>query len=222
MASQDFREFNWRMDQLLTRPVKLIIAINVAVTIFVILAWAVNEQIIVKFLDLFAQDPQYSIKHFYIWQFLSYMFVHVDFGHLLMNMLGVGFFGRGLVHRWGEKKFWEFYLTVGIGAGLIHAIVALTTGIEGNARIIGASGAVYGILLAYACYWPDATVFIYFLFPVKIKYLMIAMILFVFLSTSTGSGHGISNLTHLSGLCLAYVWLAWRHGTWSWRRWRQL
>ena len=94
--------------------------------------------------------------------------------------------------------------------------------IEGNARIIGASGAVYGILLAYACYWPDATVFIYFLFPVKIKYLMIAMILFVFLSTSTGSGHGISNLTHLSGLCLAYVWLAWRHGTWSWRRWRQL
>ena len=214
-----FGEFNRMLDRFLTPAVKTIFLINVVITLALIILGSIAPGFIEIFLYYFAQSPWLSVKHGFIWQFVTYMFVHVEIMHLVFNMLALWFFAPPLEERWGTKTFWRFYLTTGVGAGVLHAVIALLTGYE-MAPIIGASGAIYGVLLAYAAYYPDSVMLIYGVFPMKAKHVVIMNIFLIFLFTSSGRGGNVSNLTHLTGLGVAYVFLALRHKSWDIRRWQ--
>ncbi|MCD6386552.1 rhomboid family intramembrane serine protease [Candidatus Sumerlaeota bacterium] len=210
-------ELNFFLSRYLTPAVKYILLANTVVflvQVFVIrlLGFKVTE----GFFYLFAETPQRAIFQFMVWQFVTYMFIHGNVFHFLFNMIILWFFAPRLEVRWGTLGFVKFYFIVGIGAGLIHALVSIMTGrpLEG---IIGASGALYGILLAYALYWPDDIVLVWGIIPVKVKVLVIVMGLFAFLGSVESAQTGISHITHLGGLIVAFLYLK---GPDIWRRLR--
>ena len=147
-----------------------------------------------------------------IWQPGTYMFVHGDFFHIFMNMFVLWMFGSEMESIWGRSEFLRYYFTTGIGSGLIWLLFNM-----GNpyAVLIGASGAIYGVLLAYGLMFPNRKVLIYFLFPVKVKYFVIFLGGMAFISSMGASGSNISHLTHLSGMVIGFIYLK---SSWTWSR----
>jgi membrane associated rhomboid family serine protease len=139
------------------------------------------------------------------WQLITYLFMHGGFFHLFFNMFILWMFGMELENMWGSKKFFTFYLVCGIGAGLIHLVVGPL--FAGVALTIGASGAVYGILLAFAMMFPDRMIFLYFLFPVKAKYFVGFLIIFGLFMGISGTQDGIAHFAHLGGALVAFLYI---------------
>ena len=136
------------------------------------------------------------------WTLITYMFAHGDFWHLFWNMLGLFFFGPPLEARWGSRDFLKYYLICGLGGAALSFVVAPTS------PIIGASGAVYGVMLAFAMNWPDAPIYIWGILPVKAKYLVGVLALISFFSTfDGGSGDGIAHAAHLGGIVAGLIYL---------------
>lgn len=145
------------------------------------------------------------------WTILTYMFVHGGFLHLLFNMLGLFFFGPPLEERWGSREFLKFYLIAGLGGALLSFAMP-------NVAILGASAAIYGVMLAYAMYWPDNQVYIYGIFPVKVKWLVAAIVVISIVSAlSPSGGGGVAHLAHLGGFATAFLYLKspWAPNPWG-------
>ncbi|MCF7807076.1 MAG: rhomboid family intramembrane serine protease [Candidatus Marinimicrobia bacterium] len=175
--------------------------------------------------DWFGLNPHDVIFRVRLWQPFSYMFLHANFWHIGINMLMLWMFGSELETIWGKKEFIRYYMVTGVGAGLFSLVpyfIGVLTGYSGYIpSIIGASGAVYGILLAYAMTYPNRTVLVYFIMPVKVKYLMLFMGFMTF--ASVGNSDGISHITHLGGLVVGWFYLR-RHRKYRglnlpWRSW---
>ncbi len=175
--------------------------------------------------EWFGLNPHNVIFGLRIWQPFTYLFLHGGIWHLGMNMLMLWMFGSELEKLWGRKEFLRYYMITGVGAGvfsLVPYFIGVLTGYQGYIpSIIGASGAVYGILLAYAATYPDRKVLVYMIMPVKIKYLMLIMGVMTF--TSMGNGDGISHITHLGGLVVGWYYLK-RNGRYRglnipWKKW---
>ncbi len=150
------------------------------------------------------------LNSFMIWQPFTYMFLHGGWMHIIFNLLGLWMFAGELELAWGRTKFIRYYLLSGLGAGLFIALMNYIAFINygSNAVTIGASGAIYAILLAYAVMWPDREVLLYFLFPIKIKYLVLAFGLMEFfgtLSSTAGTGGNISHIGHLGGIISGFI-----------------
>ncbi len=150
------------------------------------------------------------INKFMIWQPLTYMFLHGGWMHIFFNLLGIWMFAGELEIVWGRTKFIRYYILSGIGAGLFIALMNYIAFVNfgSSAVTIGASGALYAILLAYAILWPDREVLLYFLFPIKIKYLVLAFGLMEFfgtLSSTAGTGGNISHIGHLGGIISGFI-----------------
>ena len=124
----------------------------------------------------------------FIWQLVTYMFLHGSFWHIIMNMLILWMFGAELERTWGSREFAKFYFIAGIGAGIINVIFAALRPSMAFVPIIGASGAIYGLLVAYAMLFPERYVYVYFLIPVKVKYLVIFLVALEFFSTYQPDG----------------------------------
>lgn len=139
---------------------------------------------------------------FYPWGLVTYMFVHGGLGHLFFNMLMLFFFGPPLEAKWGEREFLKFYAVSGLGAAALSYVFLPSS-------IIGASGALYGVMLAFAMNWPNAPIYVFGIFPVLAKYLVGFMALATLLSTtgSTEGGGGIAHFAHLGGLITAFIYL---------------
>ena len=151
----------------------------------------------------FGLEPFAVIEHFWIWQLGTYMFLHGGVFHLLFNMLALWMFGTELERIWGTRYFLKFYFVTGIGAGILTVLFSLLPfGVSQQvygSDVIGASGAIYGLLLAYALYFPDRPIYMYLVFPIPAKYFVMIMgALALYLSVS-GSNGGIANATHLGG-----------------------
>ena len=152
---------------------------------------------------------------FKIWQPFTYMFLHGNLLHLFFNLLALWMFGGELEQRWGKKAFLQYYIFTGVSAGIFIALmnfIAYTKyGI--SPVTIGASGAIYGILLAYGMIWPNREVLLYFLFPVKVKYLVIAFGIMEFIGTissASGSGGNISHIGHIGGLISGFFYIIYK------------
>ncbi len=146
-------------------------------------------------------DNQFS---FYIWQLLTYQFMHANFTHILFNMFMLWMFGMEIENIMGSKKFLIFYLACGFGAGLLQLFLSpLFEG--GMGPTIGASGAVFGVMIAFAMYFPDRYVFIYFLIPVKAKYLIAFLVLLEFMSV--GEQSIVAHLAHIGGAITALFFI---------------
>ncbi|WP_420447098.1 rhomboid family intramembrane serine protease [Candidatus Palauibacter sp.] len=138
------------------------------------------------------------------WTIVTYMFVHGGFMHVFMNMLALFFFGPPLEQKWGSRFFLRFYLVTGLGAA---AFSVLLYSLTGPTIMVGASGAIFGILVAFAMNWPDAKIFLYFVFPVPAKWFVAGLGAFTLLSTVQGSADGVAHWAHLGGLVTGFVYL---------------
>jgi rhomboid family protein len=186
----------------LSTALKALIAANVAVFVAQVFFPIVT--------DLFGLHPRLVVRGLWIWQAATYMFLHGGIFHILFNMLALWMFGTELERTWGTRYFLKFYFVTGIGAGILTALFAQLPFAFAQqlqyANVIGASGAIYGLLLAYALYFPDRPIYMYFVFPIPAKVFVAIMGAIAFLSSLNESG-GVANATHLGGLLVAYVFL---------------
>ncbi len=159
-------------------------------------------------LPYFALRPASLLSMFAVWQVVTYMFLHGGILHLLFNMLTLWMFGRELEETWGTRRFLQFYFFCGIGAGLCVILLnyLLPWG-NPSSMTIGASGAIYGTLLASAVMWPDRVIYFNFLFPIKMKYLVLIYGGISFLMVAGGGNSGVSDIAHLGGLIFAWIFL---------------
>ena len=157
-----------------------------------------------RFLELI---PVLVVYHFpwFVYQLFTYMFLHAGIWHLIFNMLALWMFGTPLEQTWGTQRFLKYYFICGIGAGLCDTAVNVLLG--HNSSTVGASGGIYGLLLAFGVLFPDTTVLMSFLFPIKAKY-MVMIYGAVALYSALGSGNSnVSNVAHLGGIVVGLIYL---------------
>ncbi len=187
----------------------------------------------------------YPLAHdFGVWQFITYMFMHGGFGHIIFNMFALWMFGNALENVWGPKRFLNYYLITGIGAGVVQVLVAyiriaaLKSGLspeelqivftEGysilqqglnyqneamaslnvilNTPTVGASGAVFGILLAFGMLFPNSLIYVYFAIPVKAKYfVMIYGAIELYSGIANSAGDNVAHFAHLGGMVFGII-----------------
>jgi membrane associated rhomboid family serine protease len=166
--------------------------------------------------ELFALVPSRVIVDFWVWQPFTYMFLHsTDIFHILFNMLALWWFGAELEQRWGGRFFLTYYLVCGVGAGLIYVVGALVyywlshNAVGLLAPLVGASGATFGLLLAYGLLFGERMIYFMMLFPMKAKYftLIIGLVELVTLLNS-GMGSQVANLAHLGGIAVGFLFLS--------------
>jgi len=182
--------------------VKWLVTANVV--IYIIQVLFVDASVMGRtLLDLCNLMP-YDVLRGAIWQLVTYMFLHGGVSHILFNMLALWMFGGSVEETWGTRRFLQYYFICGIGAGVCVVIANLLFG-NIHQPTIGASGAIYGVLLAFAMLFPEAEILIMFLFPVKAKY---AVMIFgaVALFLSFQGGGTVSNFAHLGGLLVGYAY----------------
>jgi membrane associated rhomboid family serine protease len=146
----------------------------------------------------------FMVEDFHIYQFLTYMFLHGSFTHILFNMFAVWMFGSVMERVWGPKKFLFYYIVCGVGAGIIQELVQLWQLVD--IPTLGASGAVYGILLAFGMIFPNERLFIIpFPFPIKAKWLIVGYIVIELFSAMSGPGDGVAHMAHLGGMLFGFL-----------------
>jgi len=155
-----------------------------------------------EFFSKFGLVPYTFFQELNLWQPITYMFLHGNLIHILFNMLVLWMFGNELEKILGKTKFLELYFFCGVGSG----IITLLFNYNSYTPVVGASGAIYGLFTAYAIIYPNRNVYFYFLFPLKIKYLLIIISSISFLSIIMQQDTSISHITHLGGIiiCLLY------------------
>jgi rhomboid family protein len=152
---------------------------------------------------LLALSADAAIRTFMIWQVFTYMFVHFGLMHLLFNMLALWMFGTPIEQSWGTRRFLKFYLLCGVVAGVCVLIVNMLVG-DWRTPTLGASGGVFGLLVAFGILFPDTMILMFFIFPMKAKYAVMIYVAIELLATF-GPNTGVSTIAHLGGAAFAYV-----------------
>jgi membrane associated rhomboid family serine protease len=153
--------------------------------------------------------PRAVFEDFALWQPFTYMFLHSTggFGHILINMLALWMFGTELERTWGTRFFTKYYFVTGVGAAATSLALSLWVGDIYNTVTVGASGAIYGLLLAYGLYFPHRPIMLYFIFPIPARVFVMIVGAIAFLSSLGGPGGGVAHSAHLGGLVVGYLYL---------------
>ncbi|HET9952551.1 MAG TPA: rhomboid family intramembrane serine protease [Candidatus Eisenbacteria bacterium] len=187
--------------------VKALLIANVAIYTFQLVAGTVAGT---RLDQIFGLVPYDVTHHFFVWQLGTYMFLHGGLLHLGLNMLALWMFGSELEATWGSERFARFYFVTGVGAG----ICSVVTGWNSYIPIIGASGAIYGLLAAYGILFPDRTLLLYFIVPIKAKWFVLILGLITFWSSLSASGSGVAHVAHLGGMLFGWLYLrGWAKGS---------
>ena len=143
-----------------------------------------------------------------LWQLFTYMFLHdpTGFGHIIFNMFALWMFGMDLERDWGTKRFLQYYFLCGVGAGICDVVANALFG-KWGARTIGASGAIFGLLLAFGYLYRDRIVLFSFLFPIKAKYFVMILGAIELMFVLRGVNSGVSNVAHLGGMLFGFLYL---------------
>jgi len=161
---------------------------------------------------IFGLVPYLVNTRFTVWQFFTYMFLHGGIGHIFFNMFALWMFGTELEYNWGSKDFLWFYFVCGLGGGLLVWLTAFF-GFSGMySTTIGASGAIFGLLVAYGMMWPDRLIFVFGIIPMKALHFVL---LFGALDLMQGLSHsngGIAYFAHVGGGVTGFIYLkfGWR------------
>jgi len=190
----------------MTPAVKAIVIANVAVFVVTFIA----PQFV---MGLFGLSPAAVVNDLQFWRPVTYLFVHhpLNFTHILFNMLALWMFGVDLEHRWGTRGFVRYYFVTGIGAGVATVLVSLlpfdaTRGIY-NAITVGASGAIYGLILAWAMLFPHRQMLFMFVFPLPARVAAALMGAMSFFAAIGGSNSTVAEATHLAGFLVGWLYL---------------
>lgn len=190
----------------LTPAVKALIIANVAVFL---LDWLAARSLGFQLFSVFGLRPVAVIQGFQIWQLVTYLFLHGGLFHILFNMLALWMFGVELERTWGTRAFTKYYFITGIAAGVATLVIALTP-LGRDAYVIptvGASGAIYGLLLAYGLYFPNRPIYMYLVFPIPAKYFVMILGAIAFMAAAEGAGSGVAHWAHVGGLVAGYLYL---------------
>ena len=185
----------------MTPAVKLLVIANVVMFLL---------NLIVPLMTLrLGLQPQAVFEQFALWQPVTYMFLHDigGVGHILINMLSLWMFGTELERTWGTRFFTKYYFITGIGAAVTSLILSLFLDSIYYTVTVGASGAIYGLLLGYGMYFPNRPIYLYFVFPIPAKYFVMIVGAIAFLSALGGPGGGVAHIAHLGGLVVGYLYL---------------
>ncbi len=160
----------------------------------------------------FGLVPRQINHYFMIWQFFTYMFFHGGFGHILFNMFALWMFGQELEHNWGFRDFLKYYFTCGVGGGILVWLTAMIGFSNPYASTIGASGAIFGILVAYGMMWPDRLIYIFGVLPMKALHFVIIFGAIDLLQGFSGTAGNIAVFAHVGGgvTGLVYLKFGWR------------
>ena len=152
--------------------------------------------------------PQAVFEQLAVWQPVTYMFLHSTsgFGHILFNMLALWMIGTDLERTWGTRFFVKYYFITGIGAAATSLLLSAFSETFYYTTVVGASGAIYGLLLAFALYFPHRQL-ILFIFPVPARIAVTILGAIAFLSSFGGPGGGVAHSAHLGGLVVGYLYL---------------
>jgi len=183
--------------------VKWLLIANTVAFVLYFLSYGTSVGILFEYLKLY---PRMVTHYLAFWQPVTYLFLHAGLWHLFFNMIALWMFGVQLEQTWGTIRFLKFYFLCGIGAGLCVVIADLLTGAP-NIPTIGASGAIFGVLLAFGMLFPDNLIWIWFLFPVKAKWFVLALGAINFLYLVKEPGSGVSHVAHLGGMLAGYLYL---------------
>ena len=185
----------------MTPAVKILLITNVV-------AWVLNLIVPAMTLRL-GLSPQDVFTGFAFWQPVTYMFLHDTrgFSHILFNMLALWMFGTDLERHWGTRFFTKYYFVTGIGAAATTLLFALVSDSVYYSLTVGASGAIYGLLIAWAMYFPHRTILFWGIFPIQARFFVLIVGAIAFLSSFGGPGSGIAHITHLGGLVVGYIYL---------------
>ncbi len=187
----------------ITPAVKWILIANIAL-------FVLTELFRLPLRDYFGLVPEDVFQRGWIWQLGTYMFLHAGVGHILFNMLGVWMFGVELERMWGTRFFWYYYAVTGLGGGAAMLLVSLlpftSTAAVYTTATIGASGALFGLLLAFALYYPDRPILIMMIVPVPARIFVMIFGAIAFLN-SMQPNRGIADAAHLGGLITGYIYL---------------
>ena len=198
----NYQRQQWKQNplspSLFTDAIKFIISINFLIFILQYLSGMENE-----LFTIFGIVPSKTFGELMLWQPITYLFFHGGIWHVLINMFVLWMFGSELEKFWGKKEFLRFFFITGIGSGLITILFSLSS----TNPVVGASGAIYGVLLAYGFMFPNRLVYLYFLIPIKVKYLVILIGAIAFFSSLNPGNSNISHLTHLSGMVIGFIYL---------------
>ncbi|MFQ5738648.1 MAG: rhomboid family intramembrane serine protease [Acidobacteriota bacterium] len=157
----------------------------------------------IQMVYIFGLTPSLVWTQFQFWQLATYLFLHAGFWHIFWNMLALWMFGSELEQYLGGQRFLRFFFITGIGAGLLSILL------DPFSRVptIGASGSVYGILMAYGMLFPNRLVYLYFLFPIKVKYFVAILGVGAFLAALGSGGGPVAHIAHLGGMIFAFLYL---------------
>ena len=198
----NYQRQQWKQNplspSLFTDAIKFIISINFLIFILQYLSGMEGE-----LFTIFGIVPSKTFGELMLWQPFTYLFFHGGIWHVLINMFVLWMFGSELEKFWGKKEFLRFFFITGIGSGLITILFSLSS----TNPVVGASGAIYGVLLAYGFMFPNRLVYLYFLIPIKVKYLVMLIGAIAFFSSLNPGNSNISHLTHLSGMVIAFIYL---------------
>jgi membrane associated rhomboid family serine protease len=170
-----------------------------------------------RFVNYLAMNPVLTVARNFWWQPFTYMFAHSGISHLLFNMLGLFFFGTQVERELGSWEFLLFYLLTGVLAGFFSLAVYWFTG-SYYVFLLGASGAVFAVLLAFATFFPNAEIYIFGILPVRAAVLVIGYTAIELFSQVSGGRGNVAHLTHLAGFAFAYLYFLIRHRISPWKQ----
>jgi len=190
------RKFRYSYTQV---TIKLIIA-NVVIFLFTMLSSRLATYL--------AMIPGAVLYNHWYWQFVTYMFVHGGIGHLFFNMFGLWVFGLPVERQLGSREFLLFYLLTGTLSGVFSFIAYLIAGV--NVVLVGASGAIFAVLFAFAVFYPHARIFLFGIIPMRAPVMVLLYAAIELFNQVTGTVGGVAHLTHLAGFALAYLYMLFR------------
>lgn len=162
---------------------------------------ALNTPMIGEFLFTHGALWPIGSGRFDVWQLISYMFLHAGFGHIFFNLFALWMFGQAIENFWGTHRFTTYYFLTGIGAALLHMLIG-----GGGAPTLGASGAVYGILLAFGMMFPNRPIMLLFPpIPIKAKYFVAIFGVIELVSGLSRANSGVAHFAHLGGMLVGFI-----------------
>ena len=197
-TSSGFRQSFNRPTITIPSGVKFLLIVNVVV--FILIELSGQKSLLFR---TFGLVPSLVWSKFKIWQLFTYLFIHGGIFHIFFNMFVLWMFGKDLESQWGKMEFLLFYFVCGIGAGLITVLFSVNSIVP----IVGASGAIYGLLLAYGFTYPNQMVYLYGLVPIKVKYMVLGLGAIAFFASLSASQSNVSHITHLSGMIIGLIFI---------------
>lgn len=158
-------------------------------------------------LTIFSRGQLATIPGFWPWQLVSYSFLHGSMGHLFFNMFALWMFGVQIENQWGSQRFGVFYFVCVIGAALCHLLF-----VSSPIPTVGASGGVYGVLLAFGMMFPNQPIYLWFLFPIRAKWLVTGFGALELYAAVSGTSAGVANFAHLGGMAFGFLLIQYWRG----------